>query len=356
MKRQKKICFIILANLFLFYLLSEIILLFLGLPKEFKPHSFPPQFQRVNNEAILYVNKPNTSIDFQYDGNPRGYFRNNNLVSHQTNNFGFRGREFALQKEPETYRTAILGDSFTFGEGVYFEDTYSEKLAQILQNESFFKNRQIEVLNLGVGGYNTTQEAALLDEFVSQLKPDLVILGLTLNDAEPYLFTPQGPDGLLRRPREKEAPEEIALFQRPPTWMRISRFARLLWQKRENALISQQTVRYYRSLFKEDSPGWQAMQKALEEISLWSKSHQTPVFVLIFPLLYNLKEDYPFTKIHTQVAQTLQKFSLPCVNLLPDLTKYEDATLWVHPTDQHPNEIVHQIAAQKLAEKILASF
>ena len=77
----------------------------------------------------------------------------------------------------------------TFGWGVADEETYLERLKTGI--ESTLKTGRVEVLNYGVPGYNSVQEAALVRARVLPGNPDLLILGYVLNDAEPTLFDEQ---------------------------------------------------------------------------------------------------------------------------------------------------------------------
>jgi len=108
-------------------LASEGFLYLMGLPREHRPHSHPPQFAPVPGSDFLYVNLPSAHIRFQYDSDPRLYFGPGRTVDHSTNSFGFRGAEFTRAKPPGTIRILFLGDSFTFGEGVHDQATLPER-------------------------------------------------------------------------------------------------------------------------------------------------------------------------------------------------------------------------------------
>jgi hypothetical protein len=41
---------------------------------------------------------------------------------------------------------------------------------------------------------------------------------------------------------------------------------------------------------------------------------------------------------------------MPVHDLLPAFGGHQDHQLWVHPTDHHPNEIAHDLAAGSLEE------
>jgi len=92
-----------------------------------------------------------------------------------TNSKGFRGkRDFPYIKNKENLRILILGDSFTFGEGVSDDETYSHYLQESLPNT--------EVINLGVHGYGHDQMLILLKEEGVKYEPDIVILGFLPRD------------------------------------------------------------------------------------------------------------------------------------------------------------------------------
>jgi len=97
------------------------------------------------------------------------------------NNLGFRDpRDYALAKGPHTFRIVFLGDSVTFGHSSVYEHTYPYLLEQRLKQ--WRPDIDWQVWNLGVPGYNTSQELAHLKEVGPQFAPDLVIVGFFEND------------------------------------------------------------------------------------------------------------------------------------------------------------------------------
>ncbi len=92
-----------------------------------------------------------------------------------TNAKGFRGRkEFNYNNPSDKKRIIILGDSFTFGEEVSDNETYSYFLQQRFPNT--------EVINMGIHGYGHDQMLILLKEEGIKYKPDIVILGFLTED------------------------------------------------------------------------------------------------------------------------------------------------------------------------------
>jgi len=97
------------------------------------------------------------------------------------NNLGFRDpRDYALAKGPETFRIVFLGDSVTFGHSSVYEHTYPFLLEQRLKQ--WRPEVDWQVWNLGVPGYNTSQELSHLQEIGPQFAPDLVVVGFFEND------------------------------------------------------------------------------------------------------------------------------------------------------------------------------
>lgn len=92
-----------------------------------------------------------------------------------TNSAGFRGtREFAFEKAPDTFRIAVLGDSFTFGDEVSDDEAYPAQLQALLP--------RAEIINMGVHGYGHDQMLLLFEDEGARYRPDLVILGFVAAD------------------------------------------------------------------------------------------------------------------------------------------------------------------------------
>jgi hypothetical protein len=87
-----------------------------------------------------------------------------------TNSKGLRGKkDFPYIKSKERLRILILGDSFTFGDEVSDDETYSYYLQEMLPHT--------EVINMGVHGYGHDQMLILFKEEGVKYQPDIVILG-----------------------------------------------------------------------------------------------------------------------------------------------------------------------------------
>lgn len=95
------------------------------------------------------------------------------------NSRAFRGPEPTLQKQPNTYRVLVLGDSFVDGYTVAFGERSSEVLQERLARDL---GRPVEVIAMGTIGYSTDQELIWLEQEGLTFKPDLVVEMFYFND------------------------------------------------------------------------------------------------------------------------------------------------------------------------------
>ena len=98
----------------------------------------------------------------------RGY--RTGAVSH--NSVGFRG-DHEYQDVTESFRIAVIGDSFAYGLGVPDEATFASRLAKLAG---------AEVINAGVNGYGLDQAILMWETEVRRFSPDLVILSYFVDD------------------------------------------------------------------------------------------------------------------------------------------------------------------------------
>lgn len=132
----------------------------------------PENLRKLKSSALfLFENKPNAV--FPYGGGAEF----ENLI--RINSDGFRDDQFSKEKDSETLRIAVLGDSQEEALQVDLPDTWQKITARILTEKL---GKKVESYNFGFSGYGTDQEWLILREKVWQFRPDLVILAFSPND------------------------------------------------------------------------------------------------------------------------------------------------------------------------------
>ena len=100
-------------------------------------------------------------------------------ISFRINEHGFRDDPFG-PRSPGHRRLVFIGDSVVFGAGVWEKDRFTEQLA----DEQAVVDAGVEILNLGVNSYNFGHYLELARLRFTELDPDMVVVGFTLNDIQ----------------------------------------------------------------------------------------------------------------------------------------------------------------------------
>jgi lysophospholipase L1-like esterase len=113
-----------------------------------------------------------------YALNPR-YRSADGLSRH--NALGLRGHEVSRTKPPGVYRVALLGGSTTYDTEIADDRlTFAAQLERELRET--YGHAEVEVLNAGVGAYNTWETLVNFEFRVLDLEPDLAIVYHGTND------------------------------------------------------------------------------------------------------------------------------------------------------------------------------
>ena len=140
-------------------------------------------------------------------------------------------------------------------------------------------------------------------------------------------------------------------FPSPPhSLLYKSRLAQLAWKGLRSRETSERWEDYYRSIYAPTSPGWLKSRDALRQIVQLAEQKNAECYVICFPMLYELNDRYPFEEIHRQIGQVVGQAGGRFIDLFPAIKGMDAEALWVYPTDHHPNERVHRVAARALVE------
>lgn len=245
------------------------------------------------------------------------------------NSDGLRDREYAVEKPPNTFRIVVVGDSVTYGYSVALEDTYVKKL-EVLLNERD-TGRNYEVINLGVGGYNTPQELVRYREKGRKYQPDLLIIGFVLNDAV-HENTVLRALEFLRKQREAQ-------------WFRKSHLAG--WVVDRVTTEDSDAASGFAASFQHRKT-WRRLSRSLYGFARDAKEDGIPVVLVIFPLMLDL-DHYQYRDMHAQVARDARRYGFVVLDLLDT---YREQGAWkmqlMRSDIWHPGPGGHTVIAETL--------
>jgi len=253
------------------------------------------------------------------------------------NEKGLRDFNYPYEKPPGTFRIVAIGDSFTFGWGVLFNEIYVKRLEKKLNHDIPHHQdatRHYEVINLGVGNYNTEQEIAMLELEGLKYHPDLVLLGFYINDAEPAqhlthsFFTQHS--YLLAFLKQR-------LVHLKPYFEPNYHYAQI-----------------YHQLY--GGPRWNLYEKQLDHLLSIIRSTHLDFLVVLLPDLRRIDAD-EFGDIYKKVQMYFINQDCPVINLRSSLDQTQKSSVyWVASDDPHPNARAHGIFAEEIYKELQNTF
>jgi hypothetical protein len=258
------------------------------------------------------------------------------------NSAGYRDLERVVPKPRGVRRAVCLGDSFTWGVSVLFDDAWPQRVERTLARE---RGEPWEAVNLAEPGLNAAQAADRLLSEGFAYGPDVVVLGYVLNDSEDA-----------EAAEARRAADWVEAQRREPRTSLLDRsaLARLVRTRVWATVENRRRIEAFRSMYADEYAGWMAARRALKALGGMCRERGVPLVVAIFPLFGNpLDERYPFADVHAKVAQAAAEGGAKVVDLLPRYRGLDWRLLVVNGADdEHPNEIAHRIAAQAIARAV----
>lgn len=246
-------------------------------------------------------------------------------VDFRTNSQGLRDRELAIERVPGKLRIAMLGDSLTVGWGVPVEDTFSKRIERMYAAAGI----DAEVINFGVGNYNTVQEVQAFLATGHRYRPDVVVLNYFVNDAE-LLEPARSPSSLMR-----------------------ACYACVFLAGRGDAVVRQflggmDWEQYYLSLYGDGtSKGWLEAKAAIGRLAAVTKASGIKLVIVSLPELHDVK-NYRFGRVTDLVRQAAEENGAAFADVLPAMADQPASKLWVTPPDPHPNSYANELIAKAL--------
>ncbi len=240
-------------------------------------------------------------------------------VEIKLNNRGMRGNPIE-PRVPGKRRILFLGSSITLGWGVRAEDVFTIKLQNMFKQD----NVDVDVLNAGIGNYNTERYVELFLSQLKDLQPTDVAIHYFINDAE--LLTPSNRNPILHH-------SQLAFT----AWTMAS----------QKTAPNESQEDHYRKLYASDSPGFLKMKEALTRLGKYASENDIRLHLMIVPDTHNLTE-YPYNDIHQKITALATELGYNVIDLYPGFKGLTHDDIWVLPCDPHPNALGHRIMAETI--------
>jgi lysophospholipase L1-like esterase len=219
-------------------------------------------------------------------------------------------------------RILFLGSSVTLGWGVPESDTLTSRLQAKFEADA----QDVEVLNGGIGNYNSVRYVERFLTKLTDIKPTDIVVHYFIRDAE--ILDAGGGNFLLRH-------SELAVT----LWIAMNR---LLGEHGMGALSE-----HYNELYRSSAPGFQQMRQALAQLADWAKQNNVRIYLAMTPDVHDLV-NYPFEEVHETMRSLARQMGYKYIDLLPVLRNLTPQDLWSMPGDPHPNALGHKLMANAI--------
>lgn len=260
-------------------------------------------------------------------------------IEYRINSYGIRNKELP-QKDKNSLRIMALGDSFIWGDGQRNEELITVKLENVLNNSL---TNKVEVINTGIGGFNTEDEYKQLVRLYPAYHPDLVIQFFFTND-------------VLATTDDNRISDRKVVYH---MWLRKnSKFYSWLYyliKSTINAEVSFPEFILPQDYFNLDDtkPGWAAFKNYTLRIKYFCEEKKINYCFVLIPTLTNLDENYPYKEIKEKVGAFVQTNNIPYLSYFDLFAKYKPMELWISQENTHWNGFATTLAAEELKRFLL---
>jgi hypothetical protein len=294
------------------------------------------------------------------------------------NSYGLRDDEVAIPKPEGTFRILVLGDSVAYGAAVSSDRTFPNRLEGLLRKQY----KSVDVINSGVWGYTAYNELQYYLTKGRAFEPDIVMVAFCMNDvANPRLHWGNNKEIKFNIPEEAIPNHEFDLNYVQPKVKR-QKFIRLLqysdlykaleWRfesisrnivKNNPNVTSELQINLagedplsIEVLLDESSPEWRWLSSIYDKLHKAVKEDQAKLIIVIFPLAYQLDNDYPFLP-QKNFAEYCRKNSILCIDLLTSFRQHSKEDIFLlnksgYYDVWHLADYGHKLSAQEIAHFI----
>lgn len=256
----------------------------------------------------------------------RGYYaKTDYTVAYYFDQHGARWLE-AAERAPHGRAVVVLGDSFTYGSGLHYEDTWVRQLERRLDAGG----DPTALYDFGESGADSRRSLEIYEALPRSLSHEEVLYGLNVNDVVEFKTSAVVRNQMLGTPLDRHSRlVEFVLY----------RLNESIGRRLKLAYLTSPDV-FERRYFEKNFPAIVALARAAEE-------RGARLRVVLLPILVDL-EDEGFRPVYHELSRRLAAEGIPVLDVTDSVRGRLESDLWVLPIDQHPNEIASALFAERL--------
>lgn len=247
----------------------------------------------------------------------------------------------------EAFRIAVIGDSFTVGAAVQAADRYAAQLERMLNARAGLQ--PVKVRLFAHAGTCTFQQLRFLREAL-RWRPNLVVLGICLNDTEDPVRSDQIGEWRREMLPPPPGPRLAVVLRHSAFFSAVYRG----WAARE---ARRGFARYYRRIYDPDYSGWGRFRVGIKKFKAACADNGVHLLAVVFPLMNDPFEKgrYRFEFAHEAIRALLASNGVACVDALEAFRGKNPLRMTAIPVlDPHPSEIAHRIIAETVLDGLVA--
>ena len=308
-----------------------------------------PQISHLYDPELRYVMAPSQ----------QGWIEDSFIT---VNALGFRGPDVVLPKPHGRFRVAVIGDSLTLGWGVSDNGTYVARLERLLRKR--FPGRDLDVINLGVGGFNTRQAVTWLGRNVARLEPDLVLVGFYSNDVPDAFEDEMGGTRIAatnpvagQAMRMNPAPSESGWLDKAARRSRALYVAGRAFNRLRGAGEWGMSRFSMEIDMLEGRPSarldqaWALVEGQLKKLRTLADAKHFAVGIVVLPCKEQVMGQYPDADFQKKVSSIARPLGFEVIDPLPLMIEHrtEAKDLFIPYDRNHPSATGHELIAQAIA-------
>ncbi len=246
-----------------------------------------------------------------------------------------------------------IGDSFTYGYGVSYEESYPAQLQELLRKT----HPNAVVINAGIVGHDTQTAHDLLVRVYDHYRPDWVILGFHSADVVQNQVAYQGLNA-------GDVSAKESMQEREARIPRLYLFKEFVRQRTRTGSLVNYLYKNYLIKYVPPPDAVLSMQSGsqgedqfaaseffLDAIDRFLSNTETRwMMVSMLPLVRF--DAFPYHGLNERLDAFARSRGIEFVDPLPAMARYSSTEFWVSKTDGHYNARANRLITELLAERL----